>query len=612
MIAIITDSMAVAKQIALVLNMDISSGEDGYFRGRGYTVTRVDGTLVSLPAPEDYGKHRLAKDGLPYIPETLTPAVRKKKTQKKQVTDKTAVKHLNIIKDIFDECESIIVATDAGEAGELTFRHIYSYSGCEKPFKRLWPDSLTTGAIREGFRNLKEGSLYDNFFAMADCRAKADFLISVNAGHAFGLAAGLAGSPLGRLEIPVLAMVCRRYREHRKFVPARFHECRITLEKDGLLRSFALPVSLKSRRQAEKIYGRLKAFHTAQITKVETRRRMQPAPALFDMASLQADAYIRYGFPIQKTFEIARKLYEGRLISHPLTDSRHIPDDLFSSIPKILWQTAVYSGLADRPESINMESLNRGSVRSDNNPPATHHALIPTGVYTGYLPKEDRIIYRMIAGRTMEAFAPDCQKEVTRVEATVGSLVLVSEKSKVTAPGWRSILSREEDREQDEAGENDAFPLFTEGETVRISGWNLLTGKTLPEPPYTEASLLLAMEEAGLGTAATRASVIESLVTCGYAERRGQYLIPAEKGQAVYNCLKDTRIADVQQAGGWGRMLAGIGRGKQTAETFMATLKIFTRQTTEEILSLNLLKKPVSKPECPKPAPGKRKKKRGV
>ncbi|GAB6010436.1 DNA topoisomerase [Dysgonomonas reticulitermitis] len=608
MIAIITDNITVAKQIAPVLNMDMDTGDAGYFRGRGYIVAWVDGTLVSLSPPEDYGKHRLAKDSLPYIPETLTPAVRKKKSQRKQVTDKAAVKHLNVVKNIFDECESIVVATDAGEAGELAFRRIYSYLECKKPFKRLWLDSLTTGAIREGFRRLKEGAVYNSLHAMADCRAKADFLISVNAIRAFSLAAGLAGSPLGRLEVPVLAMVCRPYREYREFVPVCFHELRVTLEKDGQLRSFMLPVALKSRRKAEKIYEHLKAFHTARITKVEKHNRIQPAPQLYDMVSLQREANIRYGFPVHKTMEIARKLYEDKLISHPLTDSRQIHGDVFSSIPKILRQTAAYSGLAGKPDVLSMESLNRGSVRSNSNLPAIHHALIPTGVYQGYLPKEDKIIYGMIAERTMEAFAPDCQLEFTRVEATMGSLTLVSEQSKVTAPGWRSIRSREEDRKQDEAGENDAFPVFTEGGTVRISGWNLLTRKTMPRPLYTEASLLEAMVDSALGAAATRAPVIESLISCGYIERRGQCLVPTEKGQVVYNCLKDMRIADIQQAGGWERMLTDIGKGKQAADTFMTTFKIFTRQATEEILSLSLLKKPAPKSEQPNPAHGKRKK----
>ncbi|GHV54034.1 DNA topoisomerase [Bacteroidia bacterium] len=517
MIAIITDKEAIAKQIALALNMDAAAGDAGYFQGRGFTLVWADGELLSLLPPEE----RLTKNGLPFIPEALAPCVRKRKTKRKAVTDRAAVRCLDIIRKAFDESESIIVATDAGEAGELAFRRIYSYLVCGKPFRRLWLDSLAAGAIREGFKNLKEGSLFDSLYAAADCRAKADFLTAVNAGSAFALATGLAGSPLGRLEIPVLAMICRRYGEYRKFVSTRFYEHRATLGKDGLLQGFALPVPLKSRRKAEKIYGHLKTFHPAQVIKVEAHSRIQPAPQLYGMVSLQREANTRYGFPAQKTLEIARKLYEGKLVSHPLTDSRHIPENVFEAIPKTLRQAAACCGLADKLYFLNMESLNRGSVKGGNCHPATHHALVPTGVYPGCLPKEEKAVYEMVACRSLEAFAPDCRKEFTRVEAAPGNLILVSGKSRITAPGWRSILSREEDREADEAGGNDAFPWFTEGEAVRISGWNLLTHKTIPRPLYTEASLLSAMEGASLGTAAARAAVIESLFACNYIERRG-------------------------------------------------------------------------------------------
>jgi DNA topoisomerase-3 len=313
MTAIITDKISIAGQIALSLNMDVNTGDAGYFQGHGFTLVWADGEFLSLLLPES----RLERSDLPFIPETFTIFVNKKKTKKRTVTDKSAVKQLNIIRKVFDECESIIVATDAGEAGERMFRNIYTYLKCEKPFQRLWINSLTAGAIREGFNSLKDGSLYDNLYAATDCRAKADFLISVNASHAFGLATGLVNRSLGRLEIPVLAMICKRFLEYRKFVSSRFYEHRISLEKDMLFQTFALSVTVKNRRKAEKIYERLKTFHTAQITKIETQSRIQPAPVLHDLISLQMDACIRYGFSPAKTMEIARKLCEEKLISHP-------------------------------------------------------------------------------------------------------------------------------------------------------------------------------------------------------------------------------------------------------------------------------------------------------
>jgi DNA topoisomerase-3 len=590
MIIIFTDTPGVARQIARALNMDVKTGDDGYFYGRGFTLAWADRDLLSIPLPEN----RPAKSDLPPVPESLTPAVRKKKTTKGMITDRPAAKQLNIIKKLLDGCDSIIVATDAGEAGELHFRTLYSFLDCNRPYSRLWLHSLTAGAIREGFGNLRERSLYDNLYAAADCRAKADYLTGISAGPAFGLSSGLVNCPLGRLQTPVLAMIGKRLAEYRKFVPVPFHECHVTLEKNGLFQTFTLPGSIKDRRKAEKIHERMKAFPAAQVTRVEIHNRIQPAPPLYDLTALQEDAHARCGFPAAKTMETAGKLYGDRLISHPLTDARHIPGEVFTAIPKILRQTACYCGMEDCLKVMERDNLNRNSVQDGNSHPAAHYAIIPTGVYPGYLPEEDRAIYEMIVCRTLEAFAPDCQKEFIRTEAAIGSFIPVSEKSKIIVPGWRSVRNGEEDREWDETGEKDDFPEFTEGETVRIYGGSLVTRKTLPPTLYTEAGLLSMMEEAGLGTAATRTQVIESLLSCGYVERWGQRLVPAEKGQVVYNCVKNMRIADVKAAGGWERMLAEVSRGGQDAETFMAAFKIFTRQATEEISGIQ------------KPAPAKK------
>jgi DNA topoisomerase-3 len=587
----------MAKQIALSLGMDITTGNKGYFQGHGFTLVWTDGELISLSPPEEYGTNRLTGDRLPCIPPTFSLAVRKKKIAKGTViTDKAAVKQLHIIKKVFDACESIVAATDSSETGELVFRRIYKYLECKKPFQRLWLNSLTPKFIREGFKNLGDGSLYHSLYAVADCRTKADYLMDINASPAFGLATGLVNRPLGRLQIPVLAMVCNRYSEHCKFISAHFYEHCLTLEKDGLFQDFASSGNMKSRRKAEKIYEYLKTFHTAQITKVETRNRVQPAPMLYNLTALQKDANEHYGFSAARTLAIARKLYEEKVISHPLTEFCHIPEAVFETVPKIIRQTAIYCKMADRLDSIDIENLNRRSVMKEDAPPAAHHALIPTGIYPGYLPQDEKNIYEMIVFRMLEAFAPDCQKEFTQVEAAAGNLVLVSGKSKIITSGWRSILNRKEDREQDEAREKDDFPPFAAGETVRISGWNLLTRKTLPPPFYTEASLLSEMKKTGLGTSVTRACVIEALLSCGYIERQEQKLVPTEKGLVVYNHVKDMKIADVELAGSWEKTLADVGKGKQNAETFITMIEIFTGQVTKELLSLNRTKGFIHKP----------------
>ena len=586
MTAIITDRASIAKQIALALNIELKTGSEGYFQGRGYTVVWMPDELVSLAQPEDCGKKRLAKNDLPFIPKPFVLSLRKQKTGKKPaaLTDKTALKQLEIIRKIFNDCQSIIAATEPNEQGELNFRRMYAYLQCTKPFRRLALHSLTLKAIGEGFKNLRESALYDNLYAAADCREKADYLIKINASNAFSLSTGMANRSLGRIEMPVLAMVCKRFAEHRKFISKRFYEHGITLEKDGQLRRFKVPGKIEKKKKAEKIYQQLKNFREVHIIKTAVQSAVQPAPMLYNLTELQKEASVRYGFSASKTMETARKLYEEKLISYPLTDSRRIPESVFSGIYKIIRQTAAYCELADRLEVIDQSNLNRRSVGDVHI--SEPHALIPTGVYPPCLSKDGKLIYRLIAGRTLEAFAPDCVKEITSVEAACGNRKLESQLSEILCLGWRAILNREEDREENELKADDILPAFTEGETVRISGWNLLTKKTLPKALYTEASLSAEMENSCLGTPQTRAEIIETLLSCNYMERRKQSLIPTEKGQVVYNCIKDMRIADMELAASWEKMSAEIREGKQDADTFMRAFEIFVKQATEEILNM--------------------------
>jgi DNA topoisomerase-3 len=591
MIAIITDRAIIAKEIAISLNIDVKTENDGYFQGRGYMLVWTSEKLIPLSPPEDYGKKRLAGNDLPFIPKKFLLTVRKQEASKK-LTDKTALRQLSIIKRVFDECKSIIVATDAGETGELNFRRIYHYLGCNKPFKHLRINSLTIKAIKAGLKNLKGGSLYDNLYMAADCRAKADYLIETNAGCAFSVSTGMVNQQLGRIQIPTLALVCKRFSEHRKFTSTRFFEHGVTLEKDGRFQQFKFSETIEDKKIAEKFYERLKTCREAQITKVESQMSIQPAPLLYNLIELQKDANMRYGFSSLKTMETARKLYEEKLISYPITDSRHITEDVFAGISQIIRQTAFYCKFDNNLNVMEWDNLNDRSV--DNSQAGGHHALIPTGVYQQYLPKDERLIYNLIVGRTLEAFAPDCQKETVHIEAVCGDFTFESKTSRIISPGWRLVLNRKKDREDGEVDDNHILPVFVEGETARISGCNLLTRKTMPEHLYTEASLLSAMEDARLGTVETRAGIIEALFSSDYIERRGQNLVPTEKGTVIYNCVKNMRIADVGMAGSYEKMLSDVSRGEQNAGTFMRVFEIFTKQVTKEIIGIK------------KPAPGKK------
>jgi DNA topoisomerase-3 len=598
MIAIIAEKPSVAKDIARVLN--VTGAGNGYLTGNGYMITWAYGHLVSLSLPEDYGKNRLSVGDLPFIPNPFALTIRKTKTPKGMATDKTAAKQLKVIQKVFEQCDSIIVATDAGREGELIFRYIYSFLECKKPFKRLWISSMTDKSIREGFVNLREGHEYDRLYDAADCRAKADYLIGINASNALGIASGIVNNSLGRVQTPTLSMICKRFLEHRSFETSYYHQLHITLKKDGLFRTFTDTEKVEDAMEADRIYEHLKTCSEAQVTKVETKNEQQQPPLLYDLAALQKDANNYHGYTAGKTLEIVQKLYEAKLVSYPRTGSRYIPEDVFAAIPKLIALPGRFCGFENYVKTLYFEHLHPHSV--NNEKITDHHALVPTGVTPHYLEKEDKTIFQMIVGRTLEAFSPVCEKELTRIEATCGGRNFESKKSRILFSGWRSVFGRQEDREEDEAGENDAFPIFGENEIAPISGWNLVKRKTLPKPFYTEATLLSAMENAGrlleseeqrkalkdcgLGTPATRAAIIETLLNRDYIERSGRSLLPTKKGLVVYNCVKTIRIADVELTGYWEQMLASIGQGEQQAETFLSAIEVFTRQITRDVLSL--------------------------
>jgi DNA topoisomerase-3 len=607
--AVITETQSLAQHIAQALNIETKPDKDGFLYGRGHSFAWMPEELINLAQPEDDGIIRFLKKDLPFIPMPLSCIVRQRKTARGMSADPSAVRQLENFRRIFERAEQIIIATEPDERGELAFRRLYAWLGSNKPCRRLWLHSILPVAIRECFRNLKDSALFDNMYAAANCRSQADFLLGVNASAAFSLTSGIAGCRLGRLHTPVLAMVCKPLIEYRKFMPAPFNRLSLTLEKDGLFRQFAIPQSDMDNETAERIYENLKTCQTATITKADAQRRIQPAPLLYNLTALQMDASMRYGFSAQKTMEIARQLYERNLVSYPCTDSRYIPASLFASIPKLLRQTACYSEFTDCLDIFEWHNLNRRSVE-EGEPTSLHHALIPTGIYPGFLTGDHKTVYRMIVARTLEAFAPDCLKEATHIEAVAADTVSVSNISQIISKGWRAVLNRKEDNESDEvdrpfniptALDNPPFDMLTDsmpthseifatGKEVPISGCSLAKGKTSFPTLHTEATLLEAMERNSLGTPATRASIIETLIEWQCIERKGQFLRPAERGLVIYNSTKDMRISQLDTTVGWERMLNDIANGKQNPESFLKAIEVFTRQATKEILTLSLPK----------------------
>lgn len=525
MIAIIAEKPSVGREIARIAGA--TEAKDGYMEGNGYSVTWALGHLVQLALPGTYGYTRTSGDNLPLLPDPFQLVIRQRKTDRGMATDPVAAKQLRTIDSVFSRCSAIIVATDAGREGELIFRYIYSYLGYTKPFRRLWISSLTDEAIRKGLSELKEGTEYDSLYHAADCRAKADWLVGINASQALAIASGTFNQSLGRVQTPTLAMICARFKENREFVPTDYWQLSVTLKKGDDFRQFRHVENIPEKTEADRLYDRITIDSMAAITKTERKRGFQAPPLLYDLTALQKDCNVHLDLSAEKTLAVAQSLYEKKLISYPRTGSRYIPDDVMRQVPDLLRgvigmkEFREYGGTLDW-DNLSTRSVNAGKVTD-------HHALIVTGVQPVMetLTEQEQAVYRMIAGRMLEAFSPVCEKETLVIEAAVDGLTFRSHSVSVVKPGWRAVFNRSEDKENDEETENKGTARFDESETVPVSGRSLAKKKTMPKPLYTEATLLAAMEscgkeladeeareamkELGIGTPATRAAVIATL-----------------------------------------------------------------------------------------------------
>ena len=612
MIAIIAEKPSVGMDIARVVGAD--SKNDGYCAGGGYMVTWALGHLVSLALPDAYGYTKTAAEDLPMLPEPFRLVSRQVRTDRGMVPDLAASKQLKIIESVFNRCGSIIVATDAGREGELIFRWIYDYLGCTKPFRRLWISSLTDEAIRKGLEELKDGSVYDSLYAAADSRAKADWLVGMNASRALAIASGTPNSSIGRVQTPTLAMICARFRENREFVSAPYWQLHITLDGKESYRRFFRVGNFGDKAEAEVAYRAIPSGSVAEITKAERREVQQQPPLLYDLTALQKDCNVHLDLPAAKTLDIAQTLYEKKLISYPRTGSRHIPQDVMAHVPGLLEKISAMPEFREYGKALDLSVLNTRSV--DDTEVTDHHALITTGIAPEGLSEAESAVYALIAGRMLEAFSPCCKKEALLMECRIGETVFRSKSSSVTSPGWRGVFGRKEDKEEDGDGLNDGHAVFSEGDKVPVSGHGLVQKKTVPKPLYTEATLLAAMEtcgkdiadgeareavkEIGIGTPATRAAIITTLFKRDYVERNGKSLVPTEKGLLLYGAVKDMLVADVSLTGSWENALSQIERHTLDPDAFMASIRDYTRKATGEILRLSLPAAPVRTFTCPK------------
>ena len=602
---IIAEKPSVAREIARIVGA--TKREEGYFEGGGYAVTWAFGHLVQLAMPDGYGVRGFVRDNLPVIPETFMLIPRQTKAEKGYKPDSGVTAQIKVIARLFNGSEQIVVATDAGREGELIFRYLYHYIGCSTPFVRLWISSLTDKAIREGLRNLENGSKYDNLFLAAKARSESDWLVGINGTQALTIAAGHGTYSVGRVQTPTLGMVCERYWENRRFTPEAFWQLHIAVDgnNDGTVK-LSSSGKWKEKEPATALYNKVKEAGTATVTKVERKEKTEETPLLFDLTTLQKEANAKHGFTAEQTLGIAQKLYEKKLVTYPRTGSRYIPEDVFSEIPKLL------AFIGAMPEWKGKVQAKAGATRRsvDDGKVTDHHALLVTGEKPLFLSKEDNTVYQMIAGRMIEAFSEKCVKDTTTVTAECAGAEFMVKGSIIRQAGWRAVHG-EEDKEEI------SIPDWQEGDTLTLKGCSITEGKTKPKPLHTEATLLSAMETAGkeveddalrqalkdcgIGTPATRAAIIETLFKRGYMERCKKSLVPTEKGLALYSVVKTMRITDVALTGEWEKELARIERGELPADTFRKEIEAYTREITSELLSCDkLFARKDSGCKCPK------------
>ena len=588
---IIAEKPSVARDIARIVGAN--SKKDGYLEGSGYLVTWAMGHLIGLAMPEAYGFSVYKAEELPIRPNPFQLVVRQVRKDKEYISDPAALKQLKVIRSCFDKADRIIVATDAGREGELIFRYIYQHLNCHKPFDRLWISSLTDKAIREGLSNLKHGNYYDNLYYSAKARSEADWLVGINASRALSIARR-GGYSLGRVQTPTLSMVCRRYIENRDFSSVPYWKLSALMEKEGMSLKAVGCKDYENEALAQTALATLRSQSQLKVESVARKVGHTSPPLLYDLTALQKDANRRHGFSADKTLSIAQSLYEKKITTYPRTGSRYISEDVFEEVPTLLGKIGTAL-----PTPLNRHSVDNGKVTD-------HHAIIPTGETTSGLSTDETTIYQMVVHRFIEAFSPDSEEERMQAELTDGTNTYIWKACRSISLGWKAVQhstgTNDEKGKEEEEQTLSVLPNLIENEVLPLLSSEITEHKTKPKPLYTEATLLSAMEnagkevadaeskramaECGIGTPATRANIIETLILRDYIRREKKTVVPTEKGLAVYEIVKDKRIANAEMTGSWELTLAAIEAGQMPPEKFAQGINSYVETICEELLAL--------------------------
>ncbi len=594
----VTEKPSVARDIARLLGAN--DRHEGYFEGNGYQVTWTFGHLCELKAPNDYTDQWKwwSLGQLPMIPQRFGIKLKDDKGIKQQ---------FNVIQNLIAGADEVINCGDAGQEGELIQRWVYQKAGCDKPVKRLWISSLTDESIRKGFEQLKSSQEFDNLYFAGLSRAVGDWILGMNATRLYTLKYSRSRDVLsvGRVQTPTLAMIVARYREIENFVPVDYWElktkyCGVTFNSTR--------GRFKTEGEASGIVEQIKQLPLT-VTSVETKKGREAPPRLFDLTSLQVECNKKFGMSADEALKTIQSLYEKKATTYPRVDTTYLSDDIYPQVPGILKAMVPYANLT--APVLALSKLPKTKKVFDNSKVTDHHAIIPTNVNpaTVAMTPDEKRVYHLIAMRFIAAFYPDCEFNTTTVMAEVGTYGFKATGKEILKPGWRELFNKPGDRSADDDGkekaedeDNGIMPHFEKGESGPHEP-SVIKRTTQPPKPYTEGTLLRAMETAGktvddeelrdamkengIGRPSTRAAIIETLFKRRYIRKERKSITPTLAGIQLIDTIHEPLLKSVSLTGLWEKKLREIERGEYSAAQFIEELKKMIGEIVLNVLKDN-------------------------
>ena len=588
---VLAEKPSVGRDIARVL--ECKNDKNGYIEGSKYIVTWALGHLVTLADPENYDQKYKAWniDELPILPNHLKTVVIKKTS-----------KQFNIVKSQInrDDVGKIVIATDAGREGELVARWILQKCNTNKPLKRLWISSSTDKAIKDGFKNLKEASKYENLYNSAIARAEADWIVGINATRALTTKFN-AQLSCGRVQTPTLAMIHKREEEIRNFTPREYYTLEVKTKISNEIVKFTWQdkknlTSTFSKDKIDNIYNKIKNkdLKIVEVNKVDKKKY---SPGLYDLTELQRDANKIYGFSAKETLSIMQKLYEHhKVLTYPRTDSRYLTSDIVDTLKDRIKAVNVsdYSKVCNKLLKSNIK-VNKSFV--DDSKVSDHHAIIPTEerVFISNLSEKERKIFDLVVKRFLSVLCPPFEYTETKVKGNVEGEIFVAKGNKINSLGWKETYKDLDDEENYES-----MPNISKNSILKIDDIKVKVGKTNPPTYLNEATLLTAMEKNNLGTVATRADIIEKLFNSFLIEQKGKDILITSKGKQLLD-LVPTELRTPELTSSWEKKLQDISKGKLNKNIFIKEMKDYSKDIVKQIKNSDIKFKHdnLTKNRCP-------------